>query len=315
MMFYFIFSWRRYLEDEDDSGCLVDPKSWFEPDKSEINISPIPLAQTLGRLNKRINGTTGLENNYSVTPNQCFVPMTAQLHDSAIADDTAVLESLNYFSNLSSKVNDAMQHGDRFDCLQENTSNGQVDTISKGSGEPSHCVTVTPSDNSKSLEPDILHALPDMNVLNDETDLFSVIAGKCQLCPVAQTCGEHSQELVVLKQNSDVGKYHHSNNLTHSPDIKEQSGNSCKDSIGTTDSSAMLNCDKLGKGDSGAIKSEDEIVTQHWSIENGKIRQTNSLSNVENCSVSKENATKTPRSKRQRSATCLIEHETVRRKF
>ena len=106
---HFSFSWRRYLEDDDDIGSLVDPEACFQSDQGgDISISPVPVAKT--RITpSNTNGDTGscYDKHMSESPH-VLVKRDVDSDDGNNADGQYSISSL---SDLAATLNDAMRQG------------------------------------------------------------------------------------------------------------------------------------------------------------------------------------------------------------
>ena len=364
------------MEDEDDIGSLVEPKACFSSDQnSDISISPIPLAKTLGRFlcdGEDTNDTDADFKTEEVTPS---IPdpgiCGGQSADSGVVNDAAVLESLSYFSNLTSKVNDVMRQGEI--CVSENATDARpsagVVVLADDKSLNEFCMTstlnpdipnrlsgnfvsqcpekhegavgsaATPADDTPAPGSPVklihsYHSYDSVTPTSDRSSCSNFI-NKMSEFPLADnepqeahhSCEEPSQtpKTRVQRNISKAIKFVENNIKIMDTLIATQQGD--KDAAvlkNLTSKTKEFSYKNLEKGDQVTpfINSLDneKMLMNLSSAETGRARHTSSLSNVGKFYDSKDDSgsvgeiIKSP-CKRQRSATCLIENETSRRKL
>ena len=107
---HFSFSWRRYLEDDDDIGSLVDPEACFQSDQGgDISISPVPVAKTrITPSNKNGDPGSCYDKHMSESPH-VLVQRDANSDSGNNADNQDSIRSS--LSDLAATLNDAMRQG------------------------------------------------------------------------------------------------------------------------------------------------------------------------------------------------------------
>ena len=104
------FSWRRYLDDDDDIGSLVDPEACFQSDQGgDISISPVPVAKTLGNSSHKIGDAETDNDTQKIGLSNVYAK---QYVDSDTVKDIGGQDSICYFSELTTNMNDDMRQGD-----------------------------------------------------------------------------------------------------------------------------------------------------------------------------------------------------------
>ena len=279
----------------------------------------------------------------------------SNFNDLAVNDDAAVLESLCYFSNLTSKVNDVMLQGN--DLLYEDTTETQAannivtdakilnEVLKHNSeynksqssrkqqarndtqfAEKTDCIN-TAFEYSTSTGPSFQSLQTDANTCTLWTSLFPNTTWGSQIPLVAQSCYQFIGEPQQLPSTSVQNNSHKLPDISSvsvklQKCIKEQEQIVKLCEIQELANKANSVCFKnFEKGDPIAQSTcnfEDaKISTNHSSPESRRVRQTCSLSSVGSCFNNKDSNVVglTSPCKRQRSATCLTENETSRRKL
>ena len=104
------FSWRRYLDDDDDIGSLVDPEACFQSDQGgDISISPVPVAKTLGNPLHNVGDAETDNDTQQIGLSKVYAK---QYMESDTVKDVGGQDSMCYFSELTTYMNDAMRQGD-----------------------------------------------------------------------------------------------------------------------------------------------------------------------------------------------------------